>query len=86
MCLIKLILNISKDLWRNRDHTPTDARIDSAIIQLADNLALATDIPFGGKFALPGMEDETIEQLNLSKEDVQEIIDLHDLNIKYLYF
>ncbi len=56
--------------------------VEAAIIQLADNLAIASDIPSGGRFVLPGMGQDTLKVLRLSVEDLQELFDMHDQYIQ----
>lgn len=56
----------------------SDPLVEAAIVQLADNLAIASEIPLGGRFVLPGMRDSAWETLGLSIEDLQELLVLHD--------
>jgi len=60
----------------------TGPSIEASIVQLADNLAIASEIPFGGKFVLPGMRDDALERLGFTAKDLQELFDLHDQYIQ----
>lgn len=51
---------------------------ESAIIQLADNLANAYAIAYGGTYVLPGMQSEAWELLGLDTQDVLSMFKAHE--------
>jgi putative nucleotidyltransferase with HDIG domain len=65
-------------------HTPMDAPdpLDAAVVQLADNMANAVEIPAGGKFVLPGLSAGAWERLGLSPQSIEPLMELYDLHIE----
>lgn len=57
---------------------------DAAIIQLADNLACAVEISFGGMYALPGMSRDAWNKLGLDPHEIDKIFALYDKHFQEL--
>ncbi|WP_459889700.1 HDOD domain-containing protein [Desulfothermus okinawensis] len=67
-------------------HTPSDASFNkgAAILQLADNLANAVAIVYGGTFVVPGMEEELFEMLDFPLEKIRPMVFEHNKLLKGL--
>ncbi|WP_245588339.1 HDOD domain-containing protein [Desulfocurvus vexinensis] len=65
-------------------HSPMEAPspLDAAVVQVADNMANAAEIPAGGKFVLPGVSPGAWELLKLSPETIEPLMELYDLHIE----
>ncbi|MFO7816967.1 MAG: HDOD domain-containing protein [Thermodesulfobacteriota bacterium] len=65
-------------------HTPANAADpkNAAIVQLADNMANAAAISDGGKFILPGMQDEDWEKIGLPLKKLGKLYSIHNQNIE----
>jgi HD-like signal output (HDOD) protein len=55
---------------------------ESAIIQLADNLANAYAIAKGGTYVLPGMEQEVLQMLGLDNKKILSIFNAHEESLQ----
>lgn len=68
-------------------HAPgkSERQKESAILQAADNLALAVGIADGGMYVLPGVDAEVWEVLGVDAESLKKIVDNYDYQIKEIF-
>lgn len=68
-------------------HKPSGAQdpLAASIIQLADNMTNAMEIPMGSMYVLPGMEKGAWERLPLKPSDLVSIVGLFDNHIDELF-
>lgn len=59
-------------------------KVESAILQVSDNLANAVGIADGGMYVMPGIDAGAWEMLSIDIENIPEFIELHDVQINEL--